>query len=268
MVSSIAAQPFAARAAPLGFLRPAAVRAATKAPRVDPTDPVIRRAQEGDEAAFHELFKRHRGDVTRLVFRILGQSPDVDDVVQDVFVHVYRSLPSFRGEAKFSTWLYRLTTNVARMHLRRGRSRPQIADVPVPERPSEMRPIDRPDEATDRADRVRVLYRLLEGLSEKKRTVLILHDFEGMSAKEISDVVEAPVLTVRTRLFYARKELYAAIADEPKLASVIDTLMASLPGKPRERPSEPPNGSDRPSRSTGEEPSISNGDRPSREGRP
>lgn len=202
-------------------------------------DSLISRAQAGEQRAFRELFTKHRGEVARLVFRMLGPSPDVDDVIQDVFVHVYRSLPSFRGESKFSTWLYRLTVNVTRMHLRRGRSRPQIADVDVPEAPRDSEPSDTPDRATERAERVRALYRLLEGLSEKKRAVLVMHDLEGVPAKEIAELVDAPVLTVRTRLFYARKELYAALANEPSLAQVAAALLAQLHGRPETVASEP-----------------------------
>ncbi len=195
-------------------------------------DPLIARAQAGDEKAFGELFVKHRGDVTRLVYRVLGPSNEVEDVVQDVFVHVYRSLPKFRGDAKFSTWLYRLTLNVARMHLRRGRSRPRFADVEVPEAPRDAKPPETPDVVAERGERVRALYALLETLSEKKRTVLVLHDLEGMPAKEIADVVDAPVLTVRTRLFYARKELYAAIAADPRLRPAVEAVLPDLPGKP------------------------------------
>lgn len=195
-------------------------------------DALIARAKEGDTAAFRQLFVRHRGDVTRIVYRMLGPSADVEDVVQDVFLNVYRSLPSFRGDAKFSTWLYRLATNVTRMHLRRGRSRPRFADVEVPEAPRDSTPPDMPDVQVERAERVRALYRLLDTLSEKKREVLVLHDLEGVPAKEIAEMAGIPVLTVRTRLFYARKELYAALADEPSLRGVMEQLMDELPGRP------------------------------------
>lgn len=201
--------------------------------RMDPDAALIARAQRGDTAAFRQLFLRHREQVSRIVFRMIGPSADVEDVVQEVFLNVYRSLPSFRGDAKFSTWLYRLATNVTRMHLRRGRSRPRFADVEVPEAPRESRPPDGPDEQIERAERVRALYRLLEGLSEKKREVLILHDLEGVPAKEIAELSGIPVLTVRTRLFYARKELYAALADEPSLRAVMEALMDQLPGRPQ-----------------------------------
>ena len=212
-------------------------RAGARGVAVEAVNPIVRRAQDGDETAFRELFLRHRTDVARIVFRVIGPSSDIDDVVQDAFVHVYRSLPSFRGESKFSTWLYRLTVNVARMHLRRGRSRPQTVDVAVPEAPRGDTPAgDNPEEAIERADRVRTLYRLLDSLSEKKRAVLVMHDLEGVSASEIAEVVEAPVLTVRTRLFYARKELFEAIAREPSLAAIAAELLPALKGKPSEQP--------------------------------
>lgn len=196
-------------------------------------DPVVERARAGDEAAFRELYLKHRGQVTRLVTRMVGPSPDVDDLVQDVFLHVYRSLPSFRGDARFSTWLYRLTVNVTKMYFRRKQSRPRFADVPVPEAPRESRPTLAPDEASEREERLAALYRLLDRLSDKKRTVLVLHDFEGLPADRIAEIVGAPVMTVRTRLFYARKELYSALAEDPALAPVVESLMDELPGRPR-----------------------------------
>ena len=199
---------------------------------MDAPDPLIRSAQGGDEAAFHALFVRHRSDVTRTVQRVMGPSPDVDDVVQDVFIHVFRSLPTFRGDSKFTTWLYRLAVNVTRMHLRRGRSRPQIADVEVPEAPTADAPSDSPEARAACSERLAVLSRLLEGIGEKKRTVLVLHDLEGRPAKEIGELVGAPVLTVRTRLFYARKELYAAIAGEPRLKALLSELGPDVHGRP------------------------------------
>lgn len=194
----------------------------------------VQRAQAGDERAFQALFESHRAQVQRLVFRMLGGSPDVEDVVQDVFVHVYRSLSRFRGDSKFSTWLYRLTVNVTKMHLRRGRSRPQTVDAPVPETPSASRAAaEAPDAMVERNARVRALQGLLDNLSEKKRTVLVLHDFEGMQAKDIAEVIDTPVLTVRTRLFYARKELYEAIAEDPKLRQSVEAILDTLPGQSR-----------------------------------
>lgn len=176
-------------------------------------DPLVQRAQAGDERALSELFRREREMVRRLVFRMLGPDADVEDVVQDTFIHVFRSIGSFKGEAKFSTWVYRLSANVVRMHLRRKRSRPRVVTDQVPETAGVDSPGEEaPDEAAARLQRARTLYEHLDSISDKKRTVLVLHDLEGVSAEEISAIVEAPVLTVRTRLFYARRELADALS--------------------------------------------------------
>ncbi len=231
MVSSAAA-PFPASTGFFGAAR--APRATTTAAhRMTDTESVIARAQKGEERAFHELFLAHRGTVARVVTRMLGPTHEVDDVVQDVFLHVFRSLHSFRGDAKFTTWLYRLAVNVTKMHLRRKKSRPRFADIEVPDRADDgVRTNPTPDLDVERRARIQALYRLMEGLSEKKREVLVLHDFEGVSPKEIAEIVGAPVMTVRTRLFYARKELYARLADEEALREIVDVLFESLPGKP------------------------------------
>lgn len=197
-------------------------------------DSLVARAQRGDESAFREIFLTHRDMVARVVHRVMGPSSEIEDVVQDVFVHVYRSISKFRGDSKFTTWLYRLTANVTKMHLRKKRSRPRFADVPVPEpRAADARPAERPDDAIERQRRAKALYRLVDELPEKKREVLVLHDFQGHSAKEIAELVDAPVLTVRTRLFYARKQLYANLASDPALCALMGELMDILPGRPK-----------------------------------
>ena len=191
---------------------------------MDPDRALVERALSGDESAFKQLFTRHRDDASRVVYRMLGPSPEVEDVVQDVFLHVYRSLHTFRGDSRFSTWLYRLAVNVTRMHLRRRKSRPRFADVDVPETPSGDQRILDPGEEVDQRMRIRALYEVLDTLSEKKREVLVLHDFDGVVAKEIAETLDIPVLTVRTRLFYARKELYVAMRSHPALQSIAESL--------------------------------------------
>lgn len=186
-------------------------------------DDMVGRAASGDRAAFRGIYARHRQDVARLVYRMLGGSPDVDDVVQEVFFQVHRSLKDFRGQAKFSTWLHRVTVNVVLMHRRAARSRPTYAEEAPPDATADDIVLA-PDEDADRHARVRAFARLLERLPEKKRVVFVLHDLEGVSPQEISKVVDAPVLTVRTRLFYARRELEEMLADEPALAALRETF--------------------------------------------
>lgn len=185
-------------------------------------DPLVARAQLGDRGAFAELFRRHRSDVARLVYRLLGRPSDVEDVVQDVFLQVHKSLADFRGQSKFGTWLHRVTVNVVLMARRAARSRPVFAEPPARE-PISPHAVA-PDEGVSRLRRLEAFRRLLEALPEKKRTVFLLHELEGMSPAEISVVVDAPVLTVRTRLFYARKELCDLMATEPALAGLVAEL--------------------------------------------
>lgn len=187
-------------------------------------DDLVERCRAGDTAAFRELFRQHRNDVARLVHRMLGPSNDVDDVIQEVFLQVHRSVRDFRGQARFSTWLYRVTVNVVLMHRRAARSRPVFSEVPEGFSISDGRAL--PDDQVARRARMRAFERLLERLSDKKRMVFILHELEGMAPADIATIVGAPVLTVRTRLFYARRELAELLREEPTLSALADDMAA------------------------------------------
>jgi RNA polymerase sigma-70 factor (ECF subfamily) len=185
-------------------------------------DDLVRRSQRGDRAAFAELFRRHRGDVSRLVFRMLGPTADAEDVVQEVFLQVHKSLGEFRGQAKFTTWLHRVTVNVVLMVRRAARSRPVFSGEPMGDHEPDRGLL--PDEDASRRARLAAFRRLLDRLPEKKQTVFILHEIEGRSPADIAEMVDAPVLTVRTRLFYARRELAEMMGDEPALAQLAEEL--------------------------------------------
>jgi RNA polymerase sigma-70 factor (ECF subfamily) len=187
--------------------------------RMSDEEKLIERAAADDTAAFRELYNRHRADVARLVYRMLGGRGDLDDVIQEVFVQVHKSLKDFRGQSKLSTWLHRVTVNVVLMHRRAARSRPVFADEPLGEALVNGGDVA-PDEDVERRERVRAFSRLLDRLADKKRIVFVLHELEGISPAEIAKIVGAPVLTVRTRLFYARREIEAMLADEPSLAGL------------------------------------------------
>lgn len=182
-------------------------------------DDTVRRAAAGEREAFRDLFTRHRGDVLRLCYRMMGPRSDLDDVVQEVFFQVFKSLKDFRGQSKFTTWLHRVTVNVVLMHRRAERSRPAYAEEASPDVVGDDR-VSLPDAEVERRERMRAFSRLLDRLAEKKRVVFVLHELEGLSPQEIAEAVGAPVLTVRTRLFYARRELEAMLVEEPTLASL------------------------------------------------
>jgi RNA polymerase sigma-70 factor (ECF subfamily) len=188
---------------------------------------LVERCQNGDAEAFRELFRAHRQDVTRLAQRMLGRSTDLEDIVQEVFLQVHRSIRDFRHGARFSTWLYRVTVNVVLMHRRAAKSRLVFSDVP-----ENVAAVDQragADDQLERQRRVHAFHRLLDRLSEKKRIVFVLHELEGLAPGEIAKIVGSPVLTVRTRLFYARRELLALLAQEPSLAGLTAELGDETP---------------------------------------
>lgn len=181
---------------------------------------VVKRAQRGDTAAFAELFRKHRNTVAAIAYRMLGPGADLEDMVQEVFLQVHRSLPDFRGQAKFSTWLHRVAVNVVLMARRRARSRPQYAQEEHARHEPDLGPT--PDQEVARGRRIEAFQRLLGKLSEKKRDVFVLHELEGLPPAEIAKIVDCPVLTVRTRLFYARRELAQMMRAEPALVHLLN----------------------------------------------
>lgn len=173
----------------------------------------VERARGGDVAAFRELYALHHRQVTRQLAFLVPRS-DLEDVLQDVFIEVFKSIRRFEGKSAFTTWLYRLTVHVA-MKARRKQTRSRLDIVEdVPDQADEGPTPDAVSLSAERQARVEVL---LEKLSPKKRTVLVMHDLQGVEAQKIAEVLETNILTVRTRLFYARRELEALAKDDPAL---------------------------------------------------
>jgi RNA polymerase sigma-70 factor (ECF subfamily) len=174
---------------------------------------LIRRCRLGERAAFERLYREHRRPVAANLYRVLGERAELEDLVQEVFVIAFRGLDRFRGEAKLSTWLYRICVNVALGRLRSRARRPPPA--PYAEVAAERADGAASPEArlADREELARVA-RTLDLLSPKKRIVFVLHEIEGLDIDEIAEIVRAPRVTVRTRLHYARKEFYRRVAAE------------------------------------------------------
>jgi RNA polymerase sigma factor (sigma-70 family) len=177
---------------------------------------VVERARSGDAAAFRELYAQHHRQVARQLAFLVPRA-DLEDVLQDVFVEVFRSIRRFEGKSAFTTWLYRVAVNVA-MKARRKRTRSRLDVVEVLPEVTDARPL--PVEVALSAERQARVEALLEKLSPKKRAVLVMHDIQGVDAQTIAEVLGTNVLTVRTRLFYARREFEALAKDDPALADV------------------------------------------------
>lgn len=171
---------------------------------------LIRRCQAGERAAQEDLYRRHRRLVAANLYRVLGDRTDLDDLVQEVFVIAFRGLDRFRGEARLSTWLYRVCINVALGRIRQKTRRPP--PIPMAQVPGERAgDTESPETALLREETRQRVYRALDALPPKKRMVLYLHEIEGRDLKEIAFLVGANPVTVRTRLFYARKEFHAIL---------------------------------------------------------
>jgi RNA polymerase sigma-70 factor (ECF subfamily) len=176
---------------------------------------LIRACVEGDRAARTELFHKYRDVVYRFTYRFVGPVADMDDLVHDIYVEVYRSLGRFKGESKFSTWLYRIAANVCFAYLKKSRRREYVF---VPYEPlggadsGAAGVVDGEKAFARRHVRRRIGEALLK-LQDKKRVVLVLHDIEGRTMDEVARIVKKPVGTVKSRLFHARGEMRRILKD-------------------------------------------------------
>ncbi len=185
---------------------------------------LIARCRAEDRAAQDELYHRFRRGVAANLYRVLGDRTDLEDLVQEVFVIAFRGLERFRGDARLSTWLYRICVNVALGRIRTRKRRPPAFGVTDLDTaaidPSFAERPEMPDQSLSRRQDQERVYRALETLAPKKRIVLYLHEIEGRDLKEIAYLVDSNPVTVRTRLFYARRDFYKAIAGTDAPAAV------------------------------------------------
>jgi RNA polymerase sigma-70 factor (ECF subfamily) len=155
---------------------------------------LVKKANRGSERAFRTLIERHSGVVHAVVRGILGDRHDAEDVVQEVFIRIYRGLPSYRGDAKLSTWIYR----IARNHALNVLGRTDRANVPIEEARHVASTEPRPDAALGRAELQMEVERLLADLDEPYRIALELRYMAERSYAEIAGIMDVPVGTVKT----------------------------------------------------------------------
>ena len=177
---------------------------------------LVRRLQDGDSGALDDLFRRHREAAYRIAYRLLGNADDALDVVQESFIHVLRGIGGFRGQSSFRTWLYRIVTHAA-LDYRRYRALRSSASLESESSPEPAATGDRrrspPDDAAAR-DLQGAIDKALMNVSEKNRVALVLHAMEGMSYKEVAEVLGISVGTVMSRIFNARQRLRELLASE------------------------------------------------------
>jgi RNA polymerase sigma-70 factor (ECF subfamily) len=164
----------------------------------------IRRARAGDGAAIRELYQRYAPRVYAVVRRLAGDDALAEDWAQEAWVRAFRALPTFRGDARFSTWLHRIAVNSA-LHGRRGRERRVSRETAL--LPDTLTHAARTDQAVLRIS----LQRALDALPAGMRQIVVLHDVEGYTHEEIGELLGIAAGTSKSQLFKARTRLRAIL---------------------------------------------------------
>ena len=181
----------------------------------EPERTLLRRLRDRDERAFRELLEGHRDRVYNITYRMLGNRAEAEDVAQEVFITVFKTIDTFREESKFSTWLYRVTVNHCKNRIkylarRHDRDRDELDETSQSANgaiagSSPLTP--QPDRALDGKQMEVILQKAIETLDDDHRIVVVLRDVEDLSIEEICDITGLPDGTVKSRLHRARLAL-------------------------------------------------------------
>jgi RNA polymerase sigma-70 factor (ECF subfamily) len=186
---------------------------------------LVASATAGDLDSFNELVSRWERPIFALAFRTLGREEDARDVVQEAFLRAYRGLRGFKGEAKFSSWLYRITLNLCRDWIRKQRRTPVVAVPdgvdPLEVADREAAPTESVEELVARREMSRAVALAMAELPEEQRKAILLKEYHGLTFQEIAEMLGCPLSTVKTRLYQGlsvlRRRLERRQAEEAAL---------------------------------------------------
>jgi RNA polymerase sigma-70 factor (ECF subfamily) len=166
---------------------------------------LVARSVAGDTDSFNQLILRWERPIYALAYRQIGREDDARDVCQEAFLRAFRALPGFKGQAKFSSWLYRITLNLCRDWMRRQRRAPFVQ---VPEgmdvsdlAAAEASPSESIEDVIDRKDLSRHIARAMQTLPEEQRSTILLKEYHDLTFQEIAELQGCPLSTVKTRLY-------------------------------------------------------------------
>lgn len=203
-----------------------ATQEAPFAPVVDVDAALVERVQRGDQRAFEMLVVKYQRRIERLIARMVRDTDLVEDIAQETFIRAYRALPNFRGESAFYTWLYRIGVNTAKKALLGLKRDPLVTEAALASMDeeddssrveNEMTSGETPETLMASRQVAETVNEAIEALSEDLRQAITLREIEGLSYEEISEMMNCPIGTVRSRIFRARE----AIAS--KLRPLLDT---------------------------------------------
>lgn len=187
---------------------------------VDPTDAeLVARAKQQDREAYNELIRRTHPRIYALLYNMTSNREDAEDLAQDVFFRAYKALPRFKGDSSFYTWTYRIAVNRAISFLKTRKKRSGVSlddmDGGVERDPAyvELSAQESPFREATLNEIQEKLNKALQTLSENHRTVVVMHDIQGIPHDEIAKTLGISSGTVRSRLFYARKLLQVELAE-------------------------------------------------------
>jgi RNA polymerase sigma-70 factor, ECF subfamily len=195
-------------------------------PQPDPDQALVDIAKAGGkegDRAFELLFIKYRKKLERMLSRMVRDEGALQDIVQESFLKAWRAMPGFRGESQFYTWLYRIAINTAKKHLVATRKNPVISESSLSSGSDEDEnplteallngggEVDTPDAAYAAKEIANAVNEALEALPEELRRALVLREMEGLSYEDISEAMDCPIGTVRSRIFRAREAISARI---------------------------------------------------------
>ena len=187
--------------------------------QIEDDESLVARAQQGDTAAFDQLIDRYKTRLYATVYHMTSNHEDTNDLVQEAFIKAYKSLRGFQGQSSFYTWIYRVAVNGTLNFLKRSRHRHHFSlddvDGAIHVDPDfvELQSHTTPRREAGLAELQVRLNEALHKLSEPHRAVVTMHDVEGMTHADIAKVMRCSEGTVRSRLFYARRQLQVYLSD-------------------------------------------------------
>ncbi len=165
---------------------------------------LVARSMAGDAESFNQLVLRWERPIYALAYRVIGRDEDARDVAQETFLRAFRALPGFRGQAKFSSWLYRIALNLCRDWIRRKKRTPIVdmpEDVDFIEMAADHGPVESIEDLVARNEMSRIVAEGMKLLPDEQRTAIVLKEYHGLTFQEIADLQGCPLSTVKTRLY-------------------------------------------------------------------